>query len=135
VLLVPLAIYLLLSGWFITSLLCLIISASLWTFKYVTTVDYEQAQIFDRFYRFGIPFGTSYPFTQLNTLLVTKENKKYKAASRSRDYWVQYIEYTLTLVYNHEQQLTLFTMNDYDLFKEQTEKFAKRLNLTLFNSD
>lgn len=129
VLLLPLAIYLFVIGWLITALICLFLVFMQWSFKYVMSINTQQKRIRDEFYRLNIPSGKTYNYSHLNSLLVTAENKGYKAASRSRDYWVSYMEYALHLKYDGNKQLTLVTINDPDVFKAQTDKFAQQLNL------
>ncbi len=129
ILLFLLAIYLVIIGWYVTSAVCILFFAVLLTFKYVITVDQEKKMISDRFHRLGMSNGTHNHFTILNTLLVTKEKKSYKAATRSRDYWVNYVEYTLSLNYDDNKTFTLLTLNDHEDFKSQVEKFRKELNL------
>ena len=67
-------------------------------------------------------------------VIVTKEQKGYKATTRSRDYWVNYNEYTLYLRYDDNKQLPLFTMNEHEPFKIQVEKLSKNLGLNVENT-
>lgn len=131
ILLLPLAIFLLFISWFITALICIVIVTILWSFKFVTSIDLKSKTIRDNYYRFWIPFGEHYTYDVLNNLFVTKEQKGYKAATRSRDYWVNYNEYTLYLRYDDNKQLPLFTMNEHEPFKNQVEKFSKNLGLNV----
>lgn len=103
----------------------------MWSFKYVTSIDPHKKIIRDHYYRFWIPIGEHYPYNELNKLIVSKEQKGYKAASRSRDYWVKYTEYTLHLKYDDSKQLSLFTFNEHEPFKVEVEKFAKKLGLVI----
>lgn len=134
IMLLPLAIYLMIINWFIAAFFCVLIVFSLWTFKYVTSIDLSGKIIRDIHYRFAVPIGKTYRFSDMENLFVTREQKSYKAASRSRDYWVNYTEYSLSLKYDQNKQLTLFTFNDPDTFKEQVQKFAKKLNLRVETS-
>lgn len=129
ILLLPLALFLLFVSWFITAIICLIILVILWSFRYVISIDHQNKLIKDNYYRFWIPFGEQYPYNELNKLVVTKEQQSYKATTRSRDYWVNYNEYTLHLKYDNDKQLQLFTMNEHEPFKMQVGKFAKKLSL------
>lgn len=99
ILLLPLVVYLLYVNWYITSIISIVIVMMMWSFKYVTSIDPHKKIIRDHYYRFWIPIGEHYPYNELNKLIVSKEQKGYKAASRSRDYWVKYTEYTLYLKY------------------------------------
>ena len=128
VLLLPLALYLFVISWYITGCFCLMVVFITWTSKYVMSVDQDKKLIKDVFYRMSIPFGQTYK--ELKKLLVTSEKKSYKAASRSRDYWVNYTEYSLHLKYD-DKQVTLLTMHDPDPFKVQVKKFAKDLKLSI----
>lgn len=134
VILLPFALYLLTSTWYLSAFFCLIIVFILWSFKYVTSIDPKNKLIQDKFYRMAIPFGKTFRYLEMQNLLVTREKKSYKAATRSRDYWVNYMEYSLHLKYDNNQQLTLFTINDPNIFKSQVEKFAKKLNLRVESS-
>lgn len=116
-------------SWYIMATLGLIFVFSLWTTKYVTSIDPDKGLINDTFFLAGIPFGKTYKFNKLTSLNVTRENRSYKAASRSRDYWVKYTEFSLNLSYDDDKLLTLFTINDPDQFKTQVDKFSKELNL------
>ncbi|MCR9249358.1 MAG: hypothetical protein NXI20_03010 [bacterium] len=129
VLLVPMATYFIFLSWYVASFICLMLVLTLWTTKYITSIDTINKIINDKFLIVGIPTGKTLQFHRLECLQVSRENKKYKAASRSREYWVNYTEFTLSLKYDESKLLTLFTMNDSDQFKYQVEKFAKELSL------
>lgn len=135
VVLFPLSNYLLSIFWVGLAITCWVVAFALWSFKYVTSIDASKKEIKDVFYRMGIPFGSTYPFRELNSLVVTRENKKYKAATRSRDYWVNYIEYSLHLKYDSDKELMLFTINDPDTFKKQVERFAEELRLSVVQTN
>jgi len=129
ILFVPLVVYLIFIAWFMTAIFCILLVLTMWTFKNVLHIDLSRKKIKEQFYRFGVPSGDVHSFEKLNYLLVTSERKKYKAASRSRDYWVNYTEFSLQLNYDQNKRLVLLIMNDPDEFKTQVKKFAKSLQL------
>lgn len=128
IILLLLAGYLAIIGWFIAFPICLLCILILWTFKYVVFIDQKKKHISEEFHRMAIPFGETRIYNKLNKLVVTREKKSYKAASRSRDYWVNYVEYSLHINYDNKQ-LLLFTMNDHDAFEAMVKKFAEQLSL------
>ena len=129
VLLMPLSAYLIIIGWHITAAFCIVIVFALWTFKYVTTIDPKRRIIKDQFFRMAIPFGKTLHYNRLHGLTVTRETKQYKAATRSRDYWVTYKEYSLHLKYDEGNSLLLFTINDPDVFDGHVKRFSQELDL------
>lgn len=88
-------------------------------------------RITDEFFLFSIPITKAYDYHTLNHLVVTKENKSYKAVSRSRDYMVHCAQYTLHLKYDDYKLITLLTINDPDSFMRLLEKFAQDLHLSV----
>jgi hypothetical protein len=108
-----LAIYLAYPGYWIISIVMVVVSIFILTAQYVTIIDIEQKMFVDAFSFYWINIVTERKrFQQLDKIILTKGRYEQQLNSRARSTTMRWTEYTATLVYDGHQQLDLVTRED-----------------------
>lgn len=78
----------------------------------MTIIDNGNRNIIDYFSIMGLKLNNEeIPYTSLQQIIITKENKGYSANSRSRERQVKWSQYDAILIYNSQQSFKLLSEN------------------------
>lgn len=124
--------YLVYIGYWKWALILAVISVFILTAQYITIIDVSNRRLIDAFSFFGLPFTTEKKtFSTLNKIVVTKENYSQKVTTRSSDRQYDWSDYTGTLIYDNNQELTLLTREEKSELIAALRIYSSALNVPI----
>ncbi|MEO1053109.1 MAG: hypothetical protein AAFX87_20915 [Bacteroidota bacterium] len=114
---------------YILGAILILLGLVLITTRYITAIDIKKKQIED--YLEVLTFKANhevFKFSNIEKIIITKEDKSYRDGSLSRDRVVTFDQLTGTLVYDGGQTFELLTKLDRDALIDKMREFAKFLN-------